>query len=457
MANIDRIINVQISLNTAGITSQGFNTMLIAGWHGYSTERVMTITDANELLEMGFKADNPIYCAAADAFSQTPHVREVKIGRMQCDTVRLGFNGDVIAGNIYSLQANSVDAKGEIVAEVSMYTSQEADTVADVLAGLADGLKDSVVYIASVVENELYIKSADPTHSFAVVPMSPLVINSFVPADISIAENMANIAGADTDFYGIILASRKQDDILAMADWAETQTKLFVTAIAEVGAKNAEVTADTGALLMEGNYYRTAWYYHADAETDFPDAAIMSRCFTVLPGGETWANKRLSAVTTDVLKEHEYKAIIGKNGNTFEKFRNISITQNGKVAAGEWIDVIRFRDWLVETIQTEEFTMLINRDKLPYTDSGIALVESTLNSVLALGQRRGGIAPVEYDEEGNKNTGYVITVPKASSISANVKAQRVLRDVTFTARLAGAIHVVEITGSLTYENLLVSE
>jgi hypothetical protein len=30
-----------------------------------------------------------------------------------------------------------------------------------------------------------------------------------------------------------------------------------------------------------------------------------------------------------------------------------------------------------------------------------------------------------------------------------------LQDVRFTARLAGAIHVVEIVGSLTYENLIV--
>ena len=117
------------------------------------------------------------------------------------------------------------------------------------------------------------------------------------------------------------------------------------------------------------------------------------------------------------------------------------------------IDVIRFRDWLVETIQTEVFSVMINRDKLPYTDAGIAIVENTINAVLELGQTRGGIAPTEFDEDGNRNLGYSISVPKAASISANVKAQRVLRDVKFTARLAGAIHAVEIKGSLTYENL----
>ena len=131
----------------------------------------------------------------------------------------------------------------------------------------------------------------------------------------------------------------------------------------------------------------------------------------------------------------------------------MSITQNGKVAAGEWIDVIRFRDWLEEEIKVNVFNLLINRDKVPYTDAGIAAIEARIRQALELGQTRGGIAPTEYDEDGNENPGYVLTVPLASSISANQKASRVLTDVRFTARLAGAIHVVEITGSLTYENL----
>lgn len=141
--------------------------------------------------------------------------------------------------------------------------------------------------------------------------------------------------------------------------------------------------------------------------------------------------------------------------NTFEKFGNISITQNGKIASGEWIDVIRFRDWLVEEIQTRVFNAMTNVGKIPYTDAGIAVIEGQIRSALKLGQQRGGIAPTEYNENGEKNLGFTTEVPLASSISAGQKASRILEDVKFKARLAGAIHVVEITGSLTYENLIV--
>jgi len=44
-------------------------------------------------------------------------------------------------------------------------------------------------------------------------------------------------------------------------------------------------------------------------------------------------------------------------------------------------------------------------------------------------------------------------VPRAASVSTNDKANRILRDLTFSARLAGAIHVAEIKGNLTYQQL----
>lgn len=357
MANIDRIVNVQIALNTTGISSNGFNTLMIVYPHGVeNVAKVMTITDADELLESGFSSDSPVYKAAAQAFSQIPHYKQVKIGR--------------------------------------------------------------------------------------------------IDADSNLAYEMAAIRAADDDWYGICYPSRTQADILAMAEWTEAHTKLFGTAVAEADAYNAEVESDTGSQLKAKNYYRTFIFYHANADTEYPEAAVMSRCFTVYPGGETWANKKLSGISSNGLTETQYTALVAKNYNAFENFADsVSITQNGKTSAGEWIDVIRFRDWLTETIKTEEFTMLINRDKLPYTDAGIALVESVLNKVLQLGQTRGGVAPTEYDDDGNEIVGYRITVPKAANISANQKALRTLSDVTFVARLAGAIHAVEINGSLTYENI----
>ena len=355
MANIDRIVNVQISLNTNNVSSEGFNTILVVGAHTNGIERVKTYTNITDLTTDGFSTTDAIYKAVSVAFSQIPRPSKVKVGQIK-----------------------------------------ESEEIADA---------------------------------------------------------MNAIVAADNDFYGIVLASRETDDILAMAAWAETQTKLFGTSTAEETAKSAGQQTDLISTLKAKNYYRTFVFYHELANDEYIEAGVMAKCFDSEPGGETWANKILTGLTADNLTESEYSAISSKNGNTFEAFRNNNITQNGKVVGGEWIDVIRFRDWLQEDITVNVFNLLINNNKIPYTDAGIALVENQINKSLLAGQRMGGIAPTEYDENDVENPGYIITVPLASSISANIKATRVLEGITFTARLAGAIHAVEIEGSFTYENL----
>ena len=121
------------------------------------------------------------------------------------------------------------------------------------------------------------------------------------------------------------------------------------------------------------------------------------------------------------------------------------------LAAGEWIDVIRFRDWLVEQIRINVVSALINADgKVPYTDDGIQIIRNALQKALDLGVARKGIAPEELDSDGRKIPSYTITVPRSADVSVNNKANRLLQDVRFTARLAGAIHVCEIKGSLAY-------
>ena len=358
MAKLDRIVDVQIALNTAGISKLGFSTMLIAGRNTVMLDRVATVTSIDDMLEMGFAVDSEMYKAAQAAFSQTPRPRQVKLGRL------------------YSNEA--------------------------------------------------------------------------------IAIGMTAIKAVDNDFYGVILASHEKQDVLDMAAYVETQTMLFGTSTDEAGAYAQASTDDVLSQLKNNEYYRTFCDVRKDA-SDYEESAKMARCFAIDPGGETWALKSLASVKTDGWTETEYTTIKNKNGNTYEKVRNISVTQNGKVVAGEWIDIIRFRDWLVEEIQTNVFTLLKNNDKVPYTDAGIAMVENVVRKALEDGQDRGGIAPTEYDENNNENPGFVLTVPLASEITATQKATRDLKDIKFTARMAGAIHTVEIKGSFTYENLITTD
>ncbi len=452
MADITRIANVQISLQTTGINKVTFDTLLIAGPHVVSLPRVSTYTSASAMISDGFEPTDPLYLAAVDAFSQIPRPKQIKIGRRQVDEVTLQID-DLSNTAEYVMSVQKLASDSSTTTLTYTFESDADATAAEIAAGLQaliDADANSPVD-ASVSGNDLVLTNKIAGTAFAVVLPASMSVKTAAAAD-TVAEDMTAINAEDKAWYGFGITSRVSADIQAAAAWAESEIKLFGYAVAEAGAISASSTSDTPYLLKENNFYRTFGFYHKDAATDFPEIACMARCFAVLPGGETWANKKLAGVTTDRLTETQFLAAKGKNCNTFESFRDsVSITQLGKVAAGEWIDVIRFRDWLQEEMQVNIFNLLINRNKVPYTDEGIAAIEGQMIKALELGQRRGGIAPTEYDEDGNEIPGWKIDVPLAANISANTKASRILEDMTFTARLAGAIHVAEITGSLVYE------
>lgn len=60
------------------------------------------------------------------------------------------------------------------------------------------------------------------------------------------------------------------------------------------------------------------------------------------------------------------------------------------------------------------------------------------------------IAPTEYDDDDNPIYGYTVTVPKASDLTEAERKSRKLTGCKWSARLAGAIHAVEISGNLTF-------
>jgi len=361
MANIDRIVNVQISLQTAAVAESTFSDLLLYGvFTPIGGAKVGIITDTQSLVDdYGVLTSSALYKAASVFFSQIPHPPQLYIG----------------------LSSGATDPTADLVA----------------------------------------------------------------------------IKAENNDWYAWCNVDHIEAKVVPGAIWTEANEKLFVTTLSNVNNSTpaAGDTTSTAHQLMAGNYFRTAWWYDTTL-LNFPDVGITSKSFTVNPGGETWANQRLDGVTFMPLSETLAKNIKDKNGNTFEQFRNISITYNGKTAGGEWIDVIRFRDWLCEEIKVRIFQRMIDR-RIPYTDPGIAVIHAELIASLTFGRDRGGIAPPELTTDGKLVPSFTTSVPLATTIAPNTKASRVLHDVYFTARLAGAIHAVEIKGALTYELLPVAQ
>lgn len=452
MARIDRIVNVQISLNTTAIKEQSFSDLLILGPHVLSVGRSMIVTDANELLDLGMSITDPIYIAAADVFSQIPTINRLFIGRMQANTA-VATVAAAVSGRAYGVTLRYRDVNGVVQTVPVSVTAAPGDTVTDIAGDLVTAINATAVPVTASNAAGVLTLAAD----VAGAPFAVSVAGNMTLAVPTSTENpgvsLAAVQAETDDWYGVIPVFHDNTNVLAAADWVEANEKLMGVGIADAGAIDPAVTTDLGSLLQQGQYFRTHWWYHALALTQFVEAAISAKAFTYYPGAETWALKRLAGVNYDNLREGQAQAVFAKGGNTFEQFRNFAVTQNGRVAAGEWIDVIRFRDWLAEQVKINVVSAMINADgKIPYTDEGIQVIAAAVRQALDLGVARGGIAPPEQSADDPNRTipSYVIEVPLSASVSFNNKANRILQDVKFTARLAGAIHTVEIKGALSY-------
>ena len=291
------------------------------------------------------------------------------------------------------------------------------------------------------------VSAGTPTHKVltAIFSQSPRprqvkVFMTALPDNKWGAAHLAAAIQKDSDWYAAVIAG----DSLEMIEFAkaiEGERRLFVT------------DQLTPKAAKDQNLYRTAVIVGAEAG-GVTAGAWAAKCLGYAAGSETWALKQLAGVQPASLTPQQDQEVLNNNGTVFSRMSaNLSLTRGGKVAGGEWVDVIRFRDWLQDVMQTNLVATLINRPKLPYTDEGLAVIESSMIKSLEEGVKAGGVVDWRDNGEGQLVRGYTVTVPQAKDVPFNVKASRVAH-VSFSAYLTGAIHAIEVTGSFTYDGAI---
>lgn len=269
-----------------------------------------------------------------------------------------------------------------------------------------------------------------------------LIINPYIPSD-TVVNDLNAIQLIDDSWYAFALTDRTAATVFSAAGWAEGQIKLFGTASSDPNIINLAAGVDLSSIAAKCNqsgYVRTFVLYHQDAENDFPECAWFGGVLPLDPGSETWKFKRLNSISYSNLTSTQSQNARNKKANTYEFIGGVGITREGTVAQGEFIDIVRGVDWLTSRIQEFVYSVLVNSTKVPYTDAGITAIESEVKRALQLGISNNFIA---------NDPPPIVTVPKAANVPPTDKTQRILRNVRFQATLSGAIHVVNITGTVT--------
>jgi hypothetical protein len=284
----------------------------------------------------------------------------------------------------------------------------------------------------------LAANAANTLHVVSGYEIDNLKMLDETTSQADIGADLAAINLLDDDWYCLLLAMQPKADIEAAAAVIETLKKILLCNSGDNEIVSSS-SSDVLSYLKSHTYNRTALCFHA-AIGEHMGAAWAGVGLNYDPGTITWMFKIESGVTVNVLTAAQIAYIKGKNGNWFINTAGINITYQGMMASGQFIDVTNSIDWLQSRIQESVFSAFVNNNKIPFTNDGIALVKGLILGVLRQGVRIGMLsdtpAPAVY-------------APQAGDVSSTDKSNRLLPDVSFTATLAGAVHSVVISGTLS--------
>lgn len=285
--------------------------------------------------------------------------------------------------------------------------------------------------------------SAGELHTYKVTTSNNGILNLSIKdatSDPGIATDLANINSADAAWYGVLLDSNSATEITAAAAWVESNKRLMVAQTSDALCLSSSSITDIAYTLKAAGYARTGLMFVPWLGTEAIAAAWAGERLPGDPGSDTWAFKALAGITVYTLTDSQRAALDAKNCNYYLDAGGLSLTYPGKSAAGEYLDVTRFVDWLKARMGERLLAAQANNDKIPFTDAGIAIIVSEVRAQLEDGVQVGGIAD---------DPKFTVSYPRASEVSSVDRAARILSGVTFSARLAGAIHTLTITGNVT--------
>ena len=160
-------------------------------------------------------------------------------------------------------------------------------------------------------------------------------------------------------------------------------------------------------------------------------------------GTFTYKNLILKGIEPEDLSDTEIDAITAANGIAFVTKAGDNVTTEGKAMSGEYIDIVDSKDYVISNLEYQTQKMLNTMGKIPYDNNGIAVLESAAVNVMNDAYNKGIIAT---NDDGTP--GYSVDYATREETDEADRAARKYLGGHFSFKLAGAVHMVEISGEI---------
>lgn len=338
------------------------------------------------------------------------------------------------------------------------------------VAGILDATHRTKVYgtieeVAAdhIASTEVY-KAAEAAFSQNPRPLQIKVgFATFVPADGTAAElktQLDAIVASDADWYWLTIlpAMRDKASLDGLVEWVEAQPKLAIIDSNAVAMQAVETTTIAGR--NKGEFVRTAVFYHDDA-TEYPGIALAAvlgtRNFDQADSAYTAKFKKLQGIGPVNLGSAAVQAITGfvpalgqsiAAGNMANTYIDIGgqffVVEGSTLTPNVFIDEIHATDWIIARTEEETLGILLNNDRIPYTDAGMETLASGARTVMRMADRAGLVANDLDPSTGLYAPAVVFTIPSVFDVPESQRKSRVAPEIQIDFRYAGAVHYTTI-------------
>jgi hypothetical protein len=431
--------NVVLSTSGPALTQVGFGTIGIAAYHVHTANYTDTYSNLSDMVSAGFFTYEPAYLSAKAAFSQSPRVNSVKILRL---TTPWTFTCKLTP---YSAVNNAVYSVTLVYLGVEYLVSFTADgtaTVAEIVTGLAAaitalGAPVTTAFTASGASTTDCVITASAAGKICFFKdwSNNLKFANTTP-DPGIAADLATIRNNDADWYGLTVDNESKAIVVAADGFAETQDILGASATHDTDVVDA-VAGNVALTLKASSAGRWMFAQFKKDTSAYGGAGVLGKQFPYDPGSEgaggTWHGKTVVGQIAGGWSATQKGNVRTANVSYYGVTAGVSTLLDGKVAGGEFADVVRFLDWY--RIRSEEAVAqaIISAQKVPFTDRGIGVIYTALKAIQIQGETVEGFVP---------GTSTLLMPARVNVPLADRKARK-LTGITGTVTLAGAIHLVD--------------
>lgn len=475
---ISDIIQVNIAVSPNAVAVEGFGPLLFLSKE-FSPAPGEAVPVRQYTSMAAVSADFPsgeIYKAALAWYSQKPTPKYFLVGAVTNESTTQATSGSVTASTVATLGtikaltngvlSVNVDGIDRSTAPINFSSASDFDAVASMAnaALIAAGIPVTMTQVTgtfkvttkstgdNAIIGDVYGSAASAFKLDSA--SSPVYVQG--KDEVSIGTDLNAILNSTYNFFFVALdrkyrGSAVGDNQMTVAKWAEANEKVFGWAdsdkqILVPGAESSFKRA------KEQNLQRTLLVYDAsDNGDEYPEISILGRAstvnFNVANSALVLAFKQGPAIKTADLSPNQLAALERVNGNAFINVGGNTMFYNGKMADGTWFDTVQGVSWLTAKIRANVFNLFYtSTTKIPWTETGVALVNQQVTLALELAVTNGLIAP-GYDNEGTFYADGYKVLSTDMALMQSQKGARIWEGTSFIAIGSGALQGAVISGN----------